>query len=414
MCDSGRHREQAIDQPQLASHERGMRRARQPLGEADDVFDPSLLCGNRKGDRALDHVGIERRTKIGTLDVLQRVGHALDIAHVCHRDLGPECPEPRGAAIFPVHQGADGIACLQQFSNDDATGFPGRASNDDSWFGHDCPLDFLTVPGPCGGTSGYHHDLDARDEERLRLEQKLVRKPQSLEKLTNRKDVVLYSTIVVKERVMAAASRSKRRQEGGDETAVRERILDAAFAAFMKSGYAAASTLEIATCARVSKRELYALVGNKQEMLIACISERAKRFDVPADLPVLRDRETLAQVLASFGTKVVREASDPTVIAVFRLAISEVIQSPEVARALDSIARERSRAALRKIMAEAQASGLLTGRPAELARQFAGLLWCDLQVSLLLGVAERPNPREVARRARDAAAAFLQLHRLPK
>jgi len=212
---------------------------------------------------------------------------------------------------------------------------------------------------------------------------------------------------------MATAKMPKRSQESGDETAVRERILDAAFAAFMKSGYAAASTLEIATRARVSKRELYAVVGNKQEMLIACIRERAKRFDVPADLPVLRDRETLAQVLASFGTKVVREASDPTVIAVFRLAISEVIQAPEVARALDSIAREASRAALRKIMAGAQASGLLTGRPAELAKQFAGLLWRDLQVSLLLGVAERPTPREIARHARDAAAAFLQLHPLP-
>ena len=212
---------------------------------------------------------------------------------------------------------------------------------------------------------------------------------------------------------MATAKMPKRSQESGDETAVRERILDAAFAAFMKSGYAAASTLEIATRARVSKRELYAVVGNKQEMLIACIRERAKRFDVLADLPVLRDRETLAQVLASFGTKVVREASDPTVIAVFRLAISEVIQAPEVARALDSIAREASRAALRKIMAGAQASGLLTGRPAELAKQFAGLLWRDLQVSLLLGVAERPTPREIARHARDAAAAFLQLHPLP-
>jgi len=87
-----------------------------------------------------------------------------------------------------------------------------------------------------------------------------------------------------------------------------------------------------------------------------------------------------------------------------------VVRAPEVARALDSIARETSRAALRKIMARAQASGLLTGRPAELAQQFAGLLWRDLQVSLLLGVAERPNPREIARRARDAAAAFLQLH----
>src|SRR5215470_2956615 len=148
--------------------------------------------------------------------------------------------------------------------------------------------------------------------------------------------------VFVKESVMAKASMPQHRQEGG-ETAVRERILDAAFAAFMESGYAAASMLEIATRARVSKRELYTLVGDKQEMLSACISGRAKRFDVPADMPVLSDRETLAQVLTSFGAKVVREASDPTVIAVFRLAISEVIHAPEVARALDSIAREKSR-----------------------------------------------------------------------
>jgi AcrR family transcriptional regulator len=212
---------------------------------------------------------------------------------------------------------------------------------------------------------------------------------------------------------MAKTSMSKRRQ-GGHETAVRERILESAFTAFMKSGYATTSTLEIATRARVSKRELYALVGNKQEMLIACISERAKRFDVPADLPVLRDRHTLEQVLASFGTKLVLEISDPTVIAVFRLAIAEVVQAPEVGRALNSIGREASRAALRKIMAQAQASGLLAGHPAELAEQFSGLLWGHLMVSLLLGVAERPNPREIAGRARDAAAAFLQLHPAPK
>lgn len=205
----------------------------------------------------------------------------------------------------------------------------------------------------------------------------------------------------------------KRRHQGGDEHAMRQRILDAAFAAFMKSGYATTSTLEIATRARVSKRELYALVGNKQKMLIACIRERAKRLDVPANLPVLGDRATLAQVLASFGTKLVREISDPTVIAVFRLAIAEVVQAPEVARALDSIGRETSRAALRKIMAQAQASGLLTGRPVELAEEFAGLLWRTLMVSLLLGVAHRPTSREIAGRARTAAAAFLQLHPPP-
>jgi AcrR family transcriptional regulator len=215
------------------------------------------------------------------------------------------------------------------------------------------------------------------------------------------------------EKLMTKASISKRRQKDGDETAARAHILQAAFAAFMKSGYAAASMLEIATRARVSKRELYALVGNKQQMLIACLSARAKRFSVPASLPVLRDRQTLEQVLVSFGTKFVREVSDPTVIAVFRLAIAEVVQAPEVARSLDSIGREAGRSALRKIMAEAQTSGLLTGRPAELAAQFAGLLWRDLMVSLLLGVAKRPNTREIAEGARAAAAAFLQLHPPP-
>ena len=212
---------------------------------------------------------------------------------------------------------------------------------------------------------------------------------------------------------MATTSTSKRRQEGSGETAVRERILAAAFAAFMKNGYAVTSTLEIARSARVSKRELYALVGNKQELLTACISERARRLDVPADLPVLRDRHTLAQVLASVGTMLVGEISDPTVIAVFRLAIAEVVRAPKVGRTLDSIGRETSRAALREIMARAKAAGLLTGGPAELAEQFAGLLWRDLMVSLLLGVAERPNRREIARRARNAAADFLRLHPLP-
>jgi len=65
------------------------------------------------------------------------------------------------------------------------------------------------------------------------------------------------------------------------------------------------------------------------------------------------------------------------------------------------------------IKARAQASGVLTSRPAELAERLAGLLWGHLMVSLLLGVAERSNAREIAERARDAAAAFLQLHPLP-
>ena len=87
---------------------------------------------------------------------------------------------------------------------------------------------------------------------------------------------------------MTTRSASKPRQEGAVENPARERILHAAFSAFMERGYAETSTVEIATRAQVSKRALYALVGNKQGMLVACIRERAKRLRVPADLPPAR------------------------------------------------------------------------------------------------------------------------------
>ena len=209
-------------------------------------------------------------------------------------------------------------------------------------------------------------------------------------------------------------ARSLRPEGSKDDAAARERILEAAFRAFTEGGYAATSTLEIATRARVSKRELYALVGTKHEMLIACIKERSRRFQVPTDLPRPRDRESLAHLLVSIGTQLVREISDPTVVSVFRLAVAEAVNAPEVAQALDTIGREATRTALRGIMTDAVRSGLLAGEPPVLAGQFSALLWGELLVSRLLGLTPQPGPGEIAGRARDAVSAFLQLHPQPK
>ena len=181
----------------------------------------------------------------------------------------------------------------------------------------------------------------------------------------------------------------------------------------MERGYAETSTLEIATRARVSKRELYALVGNKQEMLVACIIERAKRLRMPEDMPPVHDRETLARVLVSFGAQLLHEVSDPTVVTVFRLAIAEAERTPKVARALDTIGRETSSAALREMLTRARSSGLLDGNPVEMAEQFAALLWGNLMIGLLLRVADTPNPNEIKRRARNATTAFLRLYPPP-
>jgi AcrR family transcriptional regulator len=197
------------------------------------------------------------------------------------------------------------------------------------------------------------------------------------------------------------------------EASLRGRILEAAFSAFMERGFAETSTLEIATRAKVSKRDLYAAFGSKQDILTACIRERAKRFSVPADMPEPRDRATLAQALTSFGSCLLREISDPVVIAVFRLAVAEAFRSPEIAKVLNAAGIETSRAALREIMTRACAAALADGEPAEMAEQFSALLWRHLMVGLLLGVAERPSEREARRRAEAASAVFLRLYPPP-
>ncbi len=121
---------------------------------------------------------------------------------------------------------------------------------------------------------------------------------------------------------------------------IRERILEAAFSAFMRLGYGGTSTAEIARLARVSKRDLYANFSSKQAMLAACVTERAGRMQRPLDLPAPTDRDTLYRTLVEFGAAIVREVSRPEVLATYRLAIMEAENAPDVARTLDRHGRE--------------------------------------------------------------------------
>ncbi|HEY4039774.1 MAG TPA: TetR/AcrR family transcriptional regulator, partial [Burkholderiaceae bacterium] len=192
---------------------------------------------------------------------------------------------------------------------------------------------------------------------------------------------------------------------------MRGRILAAAFAAFKELGYSQASTLEIATRAKVSKRELYALFGSKQQMLVTCISERAQRMRLPDNWPPLKVRGDLDTALAAFGEVLLREISDPDVIMVFRFAISEAERSTEVAQALDTHGRQAACAALRAMLEQAQAGGLLDDTdPGRMVGQFMSLLLGDVVMSLAMGVVKRPGAGEIRQRAHDATQTFLQLH----
>ena len=192
---------------------------------------------------------------------------------------------------------------------------------------------------------------------------------------------------------------------------VRERIIGAAFSAFMELGYAGASTLEIATRAKVSKRELYALFENKQAMLAACISERAKRMRLLFELPGTPDLATLTSTLSDFGKTILREMCQPPVMALHRLAIAEADRCPEVAQTLESAGREPNRRALVDLLTHAQAHHFLgAGDQSTMATEFFALLWGDLLMRLLLRSTGPPTPTDMERRARAATQALFALH----
>jgi AcrR family transcriptional regulator len=194
-------------------------------------------------------------------------------------------------------------------------------------------------------------------------------------------------------------------------TPLRERILDAAFCAFMENGYAGTSMLDIATRARVSKREIYAVCEGKAGLLRDAIAERAQRMRLPLELPAPKDRTALAATLTAFGTALLRGVCDPAVRAVYWLAISESGNAPELPRLLDKLGRGASRAALGQTLAQAQADGLIgAGEPATMAVDFFALLWGDLLLRLLLRVADPPTRSAMERKAREAADKFLRLY----
>ena len=197
-----------------------------------------------------------------------------------------------------------------------------------------------------------------------------------------------------------------------DDTApLRERIVHAAFGLFMERGYAGTSTLAIATRARVSKRDIYALFADKRAILAVGIGERVQQMLVALELPPAQSRKALVRTLRAHGAAMLRGLCDPMVLAVFRLAIAESDRSREVAEALDRGGRLRNQQALMDLLAHARASGLLRDvDPDVMTRHFYGLLLGNLQMRLLLRTAEPPGEAEIEARAEAATEALLTLH----
>src|SRR5262249_5608084 len=145
-----------------------------------------------------------------------------------------------------------------------------------------------------------------------------------------------------------------------DELPPRRRaMLISAVNVLMEQGYSRASTLEIATRARVSKRELYAEFGSKRGILEAIIATSAKRMQTALTPAEFGDRHALASAPTQCGVSVLATLTNPYVLATYRLAIAEAPADTELGTILDASGRQPNRLALVEIVRRGQGAGFL-------------------------------------------------------
>jgi AcrR family transcriptional regulator len=181
----------------------------------------------------------------------------------------------------------------------------------------------------------------------------------------------------------------------------RAEILMVAARLFIEKGFDAVTTLEIARCVHVSKRDLYRLFGSKQGMLDALIHSHAAVMTRPLTLArAPLNRQAFLDILREFGRSFLAELLDPRRIALHRLAIASAPRSTKVGAALQEAGVEQVMDAAQTFMRHAVAQGIVSREDAELiVTIFFDALIGPWQMRLLLGTHTPPDGVEIAARA---------------
>lgn len=193
----------------------------------------------------------------------------------------------------------------------------------------------------------------------------------------------------------AAAGMRKRGRPTGDERAIRrEQILDAAIDLFLESGYGGVTLDSLAATARVTKRTIYAYVGDKAAVFEAVVSRLS--------LQVLPDSRS--DGLEALAVRLVMTLHSDIAIGLHRMVIAEASQFPELAAGFYASGPERYLATLSDLIAENVPDSQAT------AEQLFALLLGEPHRRRLLGLESAPTRARAEVLAR-AAVRSLGLNR---
>jgi AcrR family transcriptional regulator len=168
-----------------------------------------------------------------------------------------------------------------------------------------------------------------------------------------------------------------------------EPILMAAFQVFVDKGFAGATMLEIATCARVSKETIYDRFENKDGLFYALLAWAGRQTGVNAAeyTDAMIEADPIA-ALKRFGVATWVKMTRQEAIDITRVAFGEASRSPEVAVEFQNLVTASALEVLPRIAAALNAQGKARiDDPDAFYHGYIGLLKGCLHQSILLGAA---------------------------
>lgn len=194
----------------------------------------------------------------------------------------------------------------------------------------------------------------------------------------------------------------------------RDRILDAARTCFIERGYQRTSLDHIIERTGGSRRNIYALFGDKEGLFEAVLRELMREILEKADVLPSSDMPP-EDWLVAFGQRFLRGMLSPAVIAAFRQFIAVATERPDLGRqAYDSgptVLHDKVQAYLDRQVA---AGTLAIGDTASAARILTEMLKGDFQLRALMTGETDFTDQAIRQHVRKAVRLFLEGARSPR
>jgi TetR/AcrR family transcriptional regulator, mexJK operon transcriptional repressor len=192
----------------------------------------------------------------------------------------------------------------------------------------------------------------------------------------------------------------------------RTAILEAAGRVFFSKGFEGATTLDIATAAGVSKRDLYALFPTKDLILATLIASSVEQFTAPVQFRAPQSRAEALATLEAFARGFLTFLLSPDPVSLYRLAIATAERNPAAGRALKTAGIEATVQRIEAYVGAAAEAGHLALRPADV--RFAVVAFLNstigrLQMQRLLEPASQVEPQQIEANVAAALRVLLAL-----